>query len=179
MRNRDRATRWLLGVVVAGAATAIASAQAPQTPRPQAAASAPDQVKKVTMTGCVERADQFTSNGTPSPVSTTADSQSFVLIKVDPPPVAAGSDRNAVGTSGTVRSGSTVARASAAIGNMYKLDGDSAAITPHVGQKVEIVGRIDPSSAEARPPDPQNPSAATSPVLVVDSIKKIAELCPR
>jgi len=180
MRNRERATRWIFSSLVAGAATAVLSAQAPQAPQPPAAK---EQGKKVTMIGCVERADQFASSGTPSPVATTADSQSFVLIKVEPPAASAGDPVGTTGTTAgsgkTVASGSTVARANAAIGNMYKLEGDTGVIATHVGHKVEIVGTIDPSSPAARPPDPQNPSAATSPVLVVDRVKQIADLCPR
>jgi hypothetical protein len=176
MKSRHHATRYLLSAVLAGTAI-IVSATASRGVRAQAPAAPANSSKTVTMTGCVERADQFTSSGTPSPVSTTVDSQSYVLIKVEPPP--ATGDTTAAGTSGTVSTGSSVAKASAAIGNMYKLDGDRKAIGSQVGHKVEVVGTLDSSSAEARPPDPQNPSAATSPVFVVTSIKKIAELCPR
>ena len=182
MRNGERATRWIVCSLVAGAAaTAVMSVQARQASQPQAGVKQAS--TKITMIGCVERADQFASSGTPSPVATTADSQSFVLIKAEPSTSSAG---KSVGTAGvnapsgkTAPSGSTVGGASAGIGNMYKLEGDTGAIATHVGHKVEITGSVDPSNPAARPPDPQNPSAATSPVLVVDKVKQIAELCPR
>jgi len=159
-------------VAVAGASSV--AGQAPASARDQARPS-----EKLTMLGCVERADQFSPSGTPSAIASTADSQSFVLIKAEPPAPAAPSTANPVGTSGRVATGDAVKQVTSAIGKVYKLEGQRETLNTHVGHKVEVVGTLDPASTAARPPDSQNPSAATSPVLMVESVKMIAEMCPR
>lgn len=159
-------------VTVAGASPLLAQGGAPS--RDQARAP-----EKLTMLGCVERADQFSPSGTPSAIATTADSQSFVLIKAEPPSPAGAGASDPVGTAGRITAGDAVKNAASAIGKVYKLEGLRETLNSHVGHKVEVVGTLDPASTAARPPDPQNPSAATSPVLVVESVKMIAEMCPR
>jgi hypothetical protein len=113
---------------------------------------------RVTVTGCVERADQLAG----SAATTTVDSLSFVLIK-------AAADKP-TGTSGT-----TPAEATAASDRMYRLDGKQDELNPHVGHKVEVSGTI----AE----NPTAPAGATSstnaPRLRVESVKMIDATCPR
>jgi hypothetical protein len=168
-QHNQHAMRWVLATTLAASAVG-AAAQTPSNPQGTPAAG------KMTVIGCVERADQFTAGGTPAPVATTVDSQSFVLIKEE---AAAPAASPAVGTSGTVKAGDSVAKTATTIGRLYRLDADVSTIRPHLGHKVEVVGTVDPASSAARPPDPANPSAATAPVLVVDSVKTIADLCPR
>jgi hypothetical protein len=131
----------------------VAAALAAQTttaePRQQKADKTPE---KITITGCVERADQVASAGT---VGTTVDSQSFVLITVPPAGVA--------GTSGTKGSDKG-----------YRLDADTAKLNPHVGHKVEITGMVDEAASTNAAA-----GAANGPKLKVDSIKMIAETCGR
>jgi hypothetical protein len=120
-----------------------------------------DATKRVTVSGCVERADQVTPNDT----TTTVDSLSFVLIK----PMA----EKATGTTGTV---TEAARANANTDpRLYRLDGTVDQLNPHVGQKVEIVGSV----AEA----PTEPKGTTSPAnvprLKVESVKMLSATCPR
>ena len=113
---------------------------------------------RITVTGCVERADQVTGNT----ATTTVDSLSFVLIKprADKP----------TGTSGTAASD-----AAAQPDRMYRLDGKLEELNPHVGHKVEIAGMV----AET----PTAPAGATSstnaPRLKVESIRMIEPACPR
>jgi hypothetical protein len=113
---------------------------------------------RVTVTGCVERADQMAG----SAATTTVDSLAFVLIK-------ASADKP-TGTSGTAP-----ADATAASDRMYRLDGKQDELNPHVGHKVEVSGTV----AEA----PTAPAGATSstnaPRLRVESIKMIDATCPR
>jgi hypothetical protein len=138
--------------------------------RPQA------QAVSMTLTGCIERADQIAA------APAAADSQTFVLIKAESPVSAA---PGAVGTTGTAATAGT----SAPAGSTYRLDGDMAKIAPHVGHRVEITGSFEQPTGTtivgARP-DPNNPGAPANPLaasvaprLKVDSIKMIADLCPR
>jgi hypothetical protein len=152
--------------------------QQPAPASPQAQKQAPASLlKKLTLTGCLERADQFAASGAPSPVAATVDSQSFVLIRADQSRLDAAPA--AVGTTGSITAGDNITKAASRIGHIYKLDGDASILTRHVGHRVEVLGIIDPTSPVGRPPDPQNPSAATAPVLMVESVKMISDLCPR
>ena len=121
-----------------------------------------DAMKRVTVSGCVERADQMTPNDT----TTTVDSLSFVLIK----PMA----DKATGTAGTVTA--DAARANTDTDpRLYRLDGTVDQLNPHVGQKVEIVGSV----AEA-PTEPKGTiSPANVPRLKVESVKMLSATCPR
>jgi hypothetical protein len=122
-----------------------------------------DASKRVTVTGCVERADQMTPNDA---AATTVDSLSFVLIR----PMA----EKAAGTTGTVTA--DAARANVDTDpRLYRLDGTVDQLNPHVGQKVEIVGTV----AET----PTEPKGTTSPSnvprLKVESVKMVSATCPR
>jgi len=175
-------------VSVAIAACTILSlrAQTPQTttvpPNVNSAARPQAQAAPMTLTGCIERADQVA----PAPVSpaagSTVDSQMFVLIKAESPVSAL---PGAVGTTGTAATAGT----SAPAGSTYRLDGDLAKIAPHVGHRVEITGSFEQPTGTTivgATPDPNNPGAVANPLaasvaprLRVDSIKMIADLCPR
>jgi hypothetical protein len=168
------AVSTLAAAILALAGTTVTAGQGLSSARDAKAA------EKLTLLGCVERADQFTPSGVPSTIATTVDSQSFVLIKAEPgAPVASATAPSPVGTSGKVATGDAVKKMTSDIGKVYKLEGQRETLNTHVGHKVEVTGTLDPASSSARPPDPQNPSAATSPVLVVESVKVIAEMCPR
>jgi hypothetical protein len=133
-------TLWLVAAAFAAQTT---------TPPQQTAAKGPE---KITITGCVERADQMASAGT---LGTTVDSLSFVLINI-PPSGTAGT----AGTKGTEKG--------------YRLDADQAKLNPHVGHKVEISGFVDE-------PATTNGAAASAdgPKVKVETIKMIAETCGR
>jgi hypothetical protein len=117
--------------------------------------------ERVTVTGCVERADQMAGNA----ATTTVDSLTFVLIKSQP--------EKPTGTSGTSSRQSAVD--SPQSDRMYRLDGQQDELNPHVGHKVEISGTV----AET----PTAPAGATSsthaPRLKVESVKMLEPTCPR
>jgi len=137
-------------LLAALALAAQTSATSPQTP---AAAKAPD---KITVTGCVERADQMAGAGTS--VGTTTDSLHFVLISIPNEPV---------GTSGA-------AAPRPATDKGYRLDADVDKLNPHVGHKVEITGFIDaPAATNA------GATSANGPMVKVQTIKMLSETCGR
>lgn len=139
---------WIAAAALAAQSTAAATAQ-------QKSGDAKTS-EKITITGCVERADQMTQTGT---LGTTVDSMSFVLINLP---------TGAVGTSGA-------AGASAAPSEKgYRLDADAAKLTPHVGHKVEISGFVDEPATTTGAA-----ASANGPKVKVESIKMIAETCAR
>jgi hypothetical protein len=160
---------WMTGALIAQSAS----------PAPQTARAAGGE--RITVSGCVERADQVTPNAG-STVGTTVSSLDFVLIKAR---VGEGrsSTTSATGTSGTAASNAATGAASAnSVGAMYRLVGDQGTLNPHVGHQVEITGTSDrPINAPAAGPaaDPANPTAATAPRLTVQSVKMISQTCPR
>jgi hypothetical protein len=124
-----------------------------QTPPPSKSAE-----NRITVVGCVERADQMTS----SAATTTVDSLSFVLIRAQ-------ADKP------TGTTGATAATDRSASDRMYRLDGKIEDLNPRVGQKVEVSGTI----AET----PTAPAGATSstnpPRLKVEAVRVIDPTCPR
>ena len=113
---------------------------------------------KITVSGCVERADQVASSTAPG---TTVDSLSFVLINTAP---------QTAGTSG----GAGAARREASMDKGYRLDADVAKLNPHVGHKVEITGRVvEPATTNGAA------SSANGPKVKVESIKMLSETCAR
>lgn len=117
--------------------------------------------RAVTVTGCVERADQVASGAS----TTTADSLSFMLIHA-----AVGTTADAPkGTSGTSDT-RPVAK-----GSMYRLDGDVATLNPHVGHKVEVTGTVVAPTS----PDAGDPTPANAPRMKVDRVKMVSETCDR
>jgi hypothetical protein len=129
--------------------------------------------EKVTVTGCLERADQMNSAG--SNVGTSVDSLDFVLMKVAEGPAAssagsaaAKSDPNPTGTSG------------ASVAPLYRLQAEVGKLNPHVGHKVEVIGtREAAGTSAASGASAANPSSANAPQLRVESVKMIAESCGR
>ena len=136
---------WLIAAALAAQTTQAA-------PQPKATGKTPD---KITITGCVERADQVASPA--ATLGTTVDSLTFVLRT---PPT------ETVGTSGSARP---------ATDRGYRLDGDIAKINPHVGHKVEISGYVTEPAATAS----GTAGSAEGPKVKVESIRMIAETCGR
>jgi hypothetical protein len=165
----------IVGIVVASGFAVALHAQTAATPAQNASPA------KVTLTGCVERADQVASSGASA---TTVDSLSFVLMHASKDG-AAESRSEAVGTSGTASTPASGAAstpatgaASAAKGDMYRLDADVAKLNPHVGHKVEVTGVLDSAAAgAAAATDP--PSRENAPRMKVESVKMLAETCAR
>lgn len=142
---------------------ALAAGLFAQAASGQASAPAP---QKITVTGCVERADQVTPTG--STLGTTVDSLDFVLLK-------AKDGQAASSPAGT--SGSTATEAAAPpAAPMFRLNGAVGTLNAHVGHKVEITGE---TSNRARTTVAPGQSGAEAPTLKVDSIKMIAPTCAR
>jgi hypothetical protein len=119
---------------------------------------------QITVTGCVERADQVSG---PVTAGTTVDSLSFVLIKATKGTAA---DSRTTGTGGT--------QASTEKGSMYRLDADVATLNPHVGHKVEVTGNLVITNApSAESVDPS--SASNAPKVKVNRVKMVSETCGR
>jgi len=142
------------------ACTAVAGvfAQAPATSESPQSTTA----KTITVSGCVQRAPEATTgtSGATTP-STSGAATKFVLTN------AMLSTSGTAGTSGTAAPSTTTA-------SEYRLDTEEAKLTPHVGHKVEVTGKVDPaSSSEAKPA-----SASSAPTLKVDSVKMVSSTCP-
>ena len=147
----------LIGMAVTSAFALALHAQTPDS------AQARQTSGKVTLTGCVERADQMSG----ATATTTVDSLSFVLIHATK-----GASADAPkGTAGTTSSASKDA--------MYRLAGDSSKLNPHVGHKVEVTGTLDAAAAKPSGASSDTPSASSAPKLTVLDLKMVAETCAR
>lgn len=153
-----------------GAAAALACAMAvtlgAQTPAPerQTPSGASSSANKVTVTGCLEKAPASDSPTGTSGAAGASAAAKFVLNNASS---GAASPSGAAGTSGSTASS-------------YKLDGDDAKLTPHVGHKVEITGTAPSSDRAAGAGTPASPSAsptAGAAMLKVESIKMVAASC--
>jgi hypothetical protein len=176
------------GVVALACFTAVGlSAQTTPPSGGQPAGSSATQssssdAQKVTVSGCLERAkDMGASAGTSgtagtagatgsasASASSSSEGAKYVLNNVSP--TAAG----ATGTSGT--SGATGAGLAAA--SSYRLDGDDAKLSPHVGHKIEVTGSVQKSASASASATATGASAsASAPKLKVESVKMIASSC--
>jgi hypothetical protein len=172
---------WCAGVIAASLSAVLGAAQQPATgahaspQQPGAAASA----GTATITGCVERADQLMTGGA-NTLATSIDSLDFVLIRAK----VSGSEPSApvgtAGSGGVPGAAGTSARPDDRIGEMFRLDGETAMLNPHVGHQVEVVGtRSGANPAPDAGVSPSAPTLATAPTVRVESVKMIAETCPK
>jgi hypothetical protein len=151
--------RLSFGLVAALAATTLAA----QTSA-RAAASTAD---RVTVTGCIERADQVTTSA-----ANTADPDSlqYVLVRPAPGQSSTGVAPAPTGTAGTAGDSRV----------MYRLSGDQQKLNPHVGHKVEIVGTpsvMAPASAAAGSATASALPTGSAPGLTVESVRMIDATC--
>ena len=151
--------------------TMAAQTPAPATPPAQSNAAG----EKVTVTGCVERADQVTPSGTTA--GTSVDSLDFVLMKA---PENASANSAGSATANT-EPGPTGTSGSAGM-PLYRLQAETGKLNPHVGHKVEIIGMRE-AAGQSAPQTPgaanANASGANAPHLRVESVKMLAESCRR
>jgi hypothetical protein len=145
--------------VVLGVSVGILAqdAAAPQSASKGAAA------KKITVTGCVGKAQQA-ATGTAGVADPAASAKETKFVLSD----AAMSSSATAGTAGAEAPPAT------AIASEYKLDAADAKLTPHVGHKVEITGTVEESTGATQAPAA---SAANAPTLKVDSLKMVAASC--
>src|SRR4051812_36368291 len=122
-------SRALMSTAVAFGCAITLQAQAPTTS--QANRAIPGEI---TVTGCVERADQVATSTT---AAATVDSLTFMLIHAQKGTAA---ETQPTGTSGTKE---------AAKGSSYRLDADVSTLNPHVGHKVELTGTLEAPTAPA------------------------------
>lgn len=124
--------------------------------------------QKVTVTGCVERADQVISREN---LGTTVDSLSFVLVKAEE------------GTA-QARQAPAADADQKGLGKAYRLNVDRDTMNPHVGHRVEIVGWIARTTADAPVGTsggaaPGADPGAETPLLKVETVKMLASTCGR
>ena len=118
---------------------------------------------EITVTGCLERADQVAGSTT---AAATVDSLTFMLIHAEK---GTATEVQPTGTSGAKGDNK---------GSSYRLDGDVSTLNPQVGHKVEITGTLAaPTAPTSASVDPQSPSNA--PQLKVAHIKMVSETCAR
>lgn len=155
-----------------------------QTPPASQSSSSYANAKTITVTGCVERAEQSatgTAGTTGIAGSTGVEEPKFVLTNVTP----SASETSASGTAGT--SGTSEA-GRASIASKYRLDADDAKLQDHVGHKVEITGTVAPTSSAGastsatEPPSSSSSSSSASSEkpakLKVDTVKMVSSTCP-
>jgi hypothetical protein len=154
-------------------ATCACVALAAQTPAPTtstttqsapAAASqsrdqSPSKADSITVAGCVMR-----NTATPAASGAVGTSgsaaSSFILSSVTKP------------------ADSTDAQpAAGAIASSYRLEADDSKVSPHVGHKVEITGTVDKAMASTTTAASGASTAASAPVLKVESVKMVAASC--
>jgi hypothetical protein len=145
-------------LAAAAAALGLAAAPAVAQDRPRR----PADVAKITVVGCVERADQILSREN---LGTTLDSLAFVLVKAEE---GKASDQPAP------RAGEQDG------GKTYRLDVDLDTINLHVGHRVEVTASLPhtPVGTTGRA-DAEPPGAAPPPVLHVESVKMLSSTCAR
>jgi hypothetical protein len=156
-----RSTIWsaACAAIVLGVSVGILAQDAPA---PQAGAKS-SAAKTITVTGCVAKAQPAATGTAGAPGAASAkDETKFVLSN------ASMGSGGAAGTAGAAGAPAT------AIASEYKLDGDDAKLTPHVGHKVEITGTVQESKAVTEAPAA---SAANAPKLKVDNLKMVSPSC--
>lgn len=152
-----------------------------QQPTSSSASTAAPQ--RVTVSGCIERADQVMSRAN----SADVDSLDFMLIKVER------RDGGAAAAGASPHGDVPGKPPAGGVGATYRLRGETDKINPHVGHQVEISGTVTPGTDNAGAPAAAAPvgtsgsatapvapnSAQAAPVLTVSEMKLLSETCPR
>src|SRR6516225_1818815 len=152
---------WVGIAAVVCAASLGAAAQTPSQTTPTRSSSQ-SAAKQVTVTGCVQRASASPAGatGTTGTAGASSSEPSFILTNAS-----SGSSSSAApgatGTSGTPSS--------------YRLEGDDAKLTPHIGHKVEITGELDSMPSSSAPAG--SSSSASAPKLKIDTVRMVAASC--
>jgi hypothetical protein len=135
---------------------------AQESPAPQAGSQSAAAKKSITVSGCIAKAEAAqapTGTAGAGGAGAAAKEAKFVLNDA------------ALATSGAA---GTAGAPATSIASNYKLDGDDAKLTPHVGHKVEITGTVAEPKGTTEAPAA---SAANAPTLKVDSVKMVAPSC--
>ena len=153
MQTRCWKSAALMIACTAASALTVAAQDAP----------APSANQKVTVTGCVERADQVISANT---LGTTLDSLTFVLVKAEE---GKADDRPAKPASAPA----------SGVDKSYRLDVDVDTINAHVGHRVEIVGLVPSAAADVPVGTSGVAPSGPPPLLKVESVKMLSSTCNR
>jgi hypothetical protein len=173
-------TIWIgsVSAIVTGATVAVmAQAPAPQ----QRSGNSTD--RQITVTGCLKAApstdrDANTTAGTPGATGTTGavgaagDNPDAKFMLTDATTSSAATDPS--GASTTTSAGSQPARSA----QTYRLIANPAALSPHVGKKLELTGTVEDQPASSPSTSTASPaSSANAPALRVEAGKVIAASC--
>jgi hypothetical protein len=168
---------------IVAAATVSVMAQAQPPPPPQTNSTSSDQI---TVTGCLRAAPAANdtgaagttgTSGTPGAGAAATDADAkFVLTNATVGPAAPAttpsSETSAAGSAAGTAPGN---QASTGNGQTYRLVANAAALSPHVGKKVELTGTlVNPSSPAS---SAASASPANAPALRVEKGKVIAASC--
>jgi hypothetical protein len=163
---RKRIWTGTCAAIAVGLTAGLLAQESPQAQQPSQ--SSRSSGKTITVTGCIQQAEKGatgTSGTASAPASSSANEPKFLLTNAALGTQASG---GAAGTSGAAPSAASVA-------SEYRLDGDDAKLSPHVGHKVEISGTVSKASSATQAPAA---SAANAPKLKVDSVRMISSSCP-
>jgi len=182
-------TGVLTGIV--GFATA-AAITAQTTPSQQSPAASPGADRKITVTGCLKEAPSSaavatptapapTATGTtgttataaPAPTGTTGETAAAPKFMLTNATAAAAAPAGAASTSEPAPAGA----ASASAAQTFQLIANAAALTPHVGKKMELTGTLEDQNAAAGSSESSAGSDTKTAVLRVESGKIIAASC--
>ena len=171
--------QWLGAFAAVLATTAVLGAQQDKPANtPPADANAPAGVQRtapapaaqtkaantVTFTGCIEDAPMVTA-AVVAPASAPSATKMYYLNNAKMAPDAGAARSSAVGTTGAAATG-------------YRLDGDTALISPHLNHQVRIVGTVQSSNASPTGAANAAPgSTAAGPTLKVESVTMVAAKC--
>ena len=131
--------------------------------KPTPAPSAQTKANTVTISGCIQDVPMTTAGAAAAP-SVAGATKTYYLNNATMA-ADAGRDRPAVGTAGLTSGG-------------YRLEGDTALITPHLNHQVRITGTVQASNAS--PTGAGNAAAgstAAGPTLKVDSVTMVSAKC--
>lgn len=167
-----RKMMWTSAFCATAAWVTIASAAQPPAPAPNASTTTEN---RVTVTGCLRAAPAETgttttgTTGTPPAVGTTgatttggatdAPEAKFVLADAT------------IATPGSTAAAPDTARSSKDDRQTYRLVANPAALTPHVGKKLELTGTLDAAASST------SHEAGAGPVLRVEAGKVLAATC--
>jgi hypothetical protein len=199
--GRMKKTIWtgvLTGIVGFATAAAITAQTAPAPAAPQSSAASAD--KRITVTGCLKEAPSSpaastataaaptagttgttgtTATAAPAPTGTTGEAAAapkFMLTNAAPSAPAA--PASATSTTETPTPTPTPApAASASAAQTFQLIANAAALSPHVGKKMELTGTLEDQNPAAGNSESSAGSEAKTAVLRVESGKIIAASC--
>ncbi len=176
---------------IVGFATA-AAITAQTTPSQQSPAASSGAEQKITVTGCLKEAPSNAATAATAPAPTagtagttgttatapaatgttgeTAATPKFLLTNATAAPAA---PAGAASTSEPAPAGA----ASASAAQTFQLIANAAALTPHVGKKMELTGTLEDQNAAAGSPESSAGSEAKTAVLRVESGKIVAASC--